>query len=123
MPETERKHTVATYSYACTAYVRTTLRRALELQSTHSVWADAEYVNAARAMVPNTYVTTRLPDATTWELSELELSTIHRALQWRKEFRGTDQRYENLYQEWGFIEEEIYRVLQGIWHSEGKHWM
>jgi len=120
----DTRYTVATYSYACTAYVRTTLRRALELQSTHNVWAGSEYVNAAKAMVPNTYVTCKLPDETTWELTKLELMTIHLALEWRKAKRmGTRVTPITLVREWAHIEEEIYRVLKGIWHSEGKYWM
>ncbi|MFJ6010226.1 hypothetical protein ACIQHZ_31575 [Streptomyces halstedii] len=127
MDQTEQKYTVATYSYTCTAYVRTTLRRALELQGTHNVWAGTEYVNAARAMVPNTYATTRLPDEQTWELTKLELLTIGRAIAWRRARRHAGLADTNtpldLEMEWGQIQDEIHRVLQGVWHSEGKYWM
>ncbi|WP_157875619.1 MULTISPECIES: hypothetical protein [unclassified Streptomyces] len=126
MNETEEKrYTVATYSYACTAYVRTTLRRALELQSTQNVWVGGDYVKTAKALVPNTYETCKLPDETTWELTKLELMTIHQALEWGKakpERTGTD-REVNRFVEEAQIEDEIFRVLQGIWHSEGKYWM
>ncbi|MFJ3084352.1 hypothetical protein ACIPJG_31990 [Streptomyces halstedii] len=124
MNETEQKYTVATYSYTCTAYVRTTLRRALELQSTHNVWAGTKYVNAAQGMLGN-FWSDILPDEQTWELTKLELMTIHRALEWRKGRRGfsdTD-RDEKLYPEWDNIADEIYRALREVWHSEGKYWM
>ncbi|MEU9258967.1 hypothetical protein AB0D68_10820 [Streptomyces sp. NPDC048212] len=127
MTQTEQKYTVATYSYVCTAYVRSTLRRALELQSTHNVWTGSEYVNSAAAMVPNTYVTCKLPDEQTWELTKLELMTIHRALGWRENRRWSEETDLTVpavvVAEWGGIQDEIYRVLQGIWHSEGKYWM
>lgn len=123
MNETDQQYKVATYSYACTAYVRTTLRRALALQSTHNVWAGSDNVNAANGMMWGW--SDILPDETTWELTKLELMTIHRALEWRKGRRGFNDtgRDEKLYGEWDQIADEIYRVLQGIWHSEGKYWM
>lgn len=127
MNDTEQTYRVATYSYACTAYVRTTLRRALELQSRDNIWAGTEYINAARGMVLNTYTTTRLPDESVWELTRLELMTIHRALEWRRAKRdaGTaDKRVRHVIRsEWSFIEAEIARVVRAIWHAEGKYWM
>ncbi|MEU0159034.1 hypothetical protein ABZ154_09380 [Streptomyces sp. NPDC006261] len=127
MNDTEKRYRVATYSYACTAYVRTTLRRALELQSTQKVWTGTEYVYAAMALVPNTYVTTKLPDEQTWELTKLELHTIYRALGWRKGRRNGGHTDLNTSveqcEEWSNIEEEIFRVLREVWHSEGKYWM
>lgn len=127
MNTTEEKYTVATYSYACTAYVRTTLRRALALQSTHNVWAGTEYVNAANGMVGLTGWCVLLPDETTWDLTKLELMTIHRALEWRNGRRMgglTDPNTSlDIVMEWAQISDEIYRVLQSIWHSEGKYWM
>jgi hypothetical protein len=118
---------VTTYSYACTAYVRTTLRRALELQSRDNVWAGTEYVNAARGMVPNTYTTNRLPDESVWELTRTELTTIHRALEWRKAKRDagtTDIHVRHVIRaEWSFIEAEISRVLRAVCRAEGKYWV
>lgn len=124
MSDTDQKYKVATHSYVCTAYVRTTLRRALEMQPTHNVWAGTEYVNTARGMMGIGW-SDILPDETTWELTKLELMTVHRALEWRKGRRGfsdTD-RDAKLYGEWDQIGDEINRVLTGIWHSEGKYWM
>lgn len=116
----EKRYTVATYSYACTAYVRTTLRRALELQSTQNVWSGTDYVNTGRSLVS----LSKLPDEQTWELSKLELMTIHLALEWRKAKRmGTRVTRISVEKEWANIENEIYRVLREVWHSEGKYWM
>lgn len=109
MNDTDQTYTVATYSYTCTAYVRTMLRRALELHPTHNVWVSTEYVNAAQGMTNLVTWSDILPDETTWSLTKTQLTTIYIALQWCRD--------ECL------IEGEIYRALQGIWHSEGKYWM
>ncbi|MEU0952782.1 hypothetical protein ABZ353_10630 [Streptomyces niveus] len=118
---------VPAYSYTCTAYVRTTLRRALELHSTQNVWADTKYVNAANALVGRHTWADFLPDKTTWNLTKTELMTIHSAITWRKakRFAGLVDRgvTSTQTQEWAHIEDEIYRVLRGIWHAEGKYWM
>ncbi|WP_371665970.1 hypothetical protein OG306_33115 [Streptomyces sp. NBC_01241] len=121
----ETRYTVATYSYACTAYVRTTLRRALELQGTQNVWA-GNGADVAQEMLGSEWADI-LPDRTTWELTKLELMTTHRALEWRKGKRKAGETdhgiSESTTEEWAHIEDEIYRVLQGIWHSEGKYWV
>ncbi|MFD5308326.1 hypothetical protein [Streptomyces ardesiacus] len=128
MNDTEQTYHVATYSYACTAYVRTTLRRALALQSRDNVWVGTEYVNAARGMVgplggPSEYI----PDTQVWELTRTEIMTIHTALEWRKGKRDADKADTHVRHviraEWSFIEAEIARVARDIWHSEGKYWM
>ena len=125
--ETETRYTVATYSDTCTAYVRTTLRRALALQPTHNVWTGTEYVNAARGMVGVIGWSEILPDADTWSLTKTELMTIHLAIEWRRSRRMADIMDRRIRQstldEWAHIEDEIYRVLRGIWHSEGKYWV
>jgi hypothetical protein len=68
-----------------------------------------------------------LPDEQAWELSKLELMTIHRALEWRKAKRAahrTDISVRHVIKaEWSFIEAEIARVLRAVWHAEGKYWM
>lgn len=124
MAETIERYRVATYSYACSAYVRTTLRRALELQSRDRVWAGSEYINAARGMVTGL---STLPDESVWELTKTELMTIHRALEWRRSKRAfgiVDQGIRPvILAEWEQVENEIYRVLRSIWHNEGKYWM
>lgn len=118
------RYRVATYSYACTAYVRTTLRRALELQNRDNVWSGTESVNAARGMVAGSGV---LPDTQVWRLTETELMTIHLAIQWRKGMRRSlraDTRVRgSVIEEWSRIEDEILRVLREVWHSQGKYWM
>lgn len=119
----EKRYTVATYSYACTAYVRSTLRRALELQSTHNVWTGTDYINTARSLVS----LSKLPDEQTWELTKLELHTIYAALSWRYANRSVGtadlSTSPEIEAEWSHIEDEIYRVLREVWHSEGKYWM
>lgn len=118
------RYPVDTYTYACTAYVRTTLRRGLALQPQENVWAGTEFVNAARGMVAGPDM---LPDEHTWELTKTELTTIHRALEWRQARRKAGKadvstRHEIL-TEWSFIEAGIRKVLREVWHSEGKYWM
>ncbi|MFE8916891.1 hypothetical protein [Streptomyces globisporus] len=123
MNETEQKYRVATYSYACTAYVRSTLRRALELQSTQNVWTGTDYINTARSLVS----LSKLPDEQTWELTKLELQTIYKAIAWRRARRSSGETDRNtslaIEAEWSHIEDEIFRVLREVWHSEGKYWM
>lgn len=123
----EKRHKVPTYSYTCTAYVRTTLRRALEFQGKDNVWAGAEYVNAAKAMCGNQTWENFLPDKETWSLTKLELMTIKSALEWRRakrsEGKWDDRVSHSTWCEWGRIEAEINRVLREIMHSEGKYWM
>lgn len=122
-----QKYIIPTYSYVCTAYVRSTLRRALELQSTHNVWADSDYVNSAQFMIGLETWERVLPDTQTWDLTRTELVTIRQALAWRRERRNAGQcdhsAKESLAFEWGRIEAEVNQVLRGIWHSEGKYWM
>lgn len=124
----EQRYPVATYSYCCTAYVRTVLRRALALQSEENVWAGTEYVNAARAMVGEFGGPSfALPDVQVWKLTETELKTIHRALEWRRGKRAADKADltigPSILADWERIENEIYRVLRKIWHSRGLYWM
>lgn len=119
----DKRYRVATYSYACTAYVRTTLRRALALQSTDNVWVGTEYVNTARGMVGVLGWSEILPDEQTWELTKLELMTIRRALEWRESKSVYLHNSQILRDEWANITNEISRVLRDIWHSEGKYWM
>ncbi|MGC9439245.1 hypothetical protein [Streptomyces sp. WG5] len=127
MPDTDQKYRVATYSYACTAYVRTTLRCALALQSAQNVWDNEEHANTARGMMGPVGWSEILSDTQVWELTKLELMTIHRALEWRKAKRdaGTADTHVShvIRAEWSFIEAEITRVLRAVWHSEGKYWM
>jgi len=117
-------YSVATYAFTCTAHVRTTLRRALELQPVQKVWQGDEYANCARAMVTDLSI---LPDVEVWRLTKFELLTIHRALDWRKAKReaGMVDLYipESVRRLWARIEDEIYQTLREIWHSEGKYWM
>jgi hypothetical protein len=120
----ETRYAVATYSYACTAYVRTTLRRALALQPTDNVWAGTEYVNTARGMVGHTgWATETLPDEQTWSLTKHELMTIRRALEWREGKSAYLSNSQLLRDEWSNITNEINRVCREIWHSEGKYWV
>lgn len=123
----DKRYRVATHSYACTAYVRTTLRRALALQPQENVWHGTEYVNTARGMAGVLGWSEILPDEQTWELTKLELMTIHRALEWRRGKRKAgkvDQKIRpEIVAEWANIENEIARVLREVWHSEGKYWM
>lgn len=123
MNQEDKRYTVATYSYACTAYVRTTLRRALALQSTDNVWSGTEYVNTARGMVGATGWSEILPDEQTWELTKLEIMTIHRALEWRESRPAYLRSSQLIRDHWKNITNEITRVLRSIWHSEGRYWM
>jgi hypothetical protein len=120
----ETRYAVATYSYACTAYVRTALRRALEFQPRDNVWFGTEYVNTARGMVDGPGI---LPDVSVWRLTKLELMTISRALEWRRGKRAAGKVDVNvspsILLEWESIENEVSRVLRDVWHSEGKYWM
>lgn len=120
----EPRYSVATYGYCCTAYVRTVLRRALALQDQESVWARTEYVNAARAMTVDLSI---LPDVQVWKLTETELETIHRALEWRRGKRAAGRVDltigSSILADWERIENEIARVLRGIWYSRGLYWM
>lgn len=122
-----QKYQVSTYSHACNAYIRTTLRRALEFQGRDNIWSGTEYVNAAHGMVGVLGWSDILPDEPVWELTKLELMTIRRALEWRQGKRtagsvDTSISSEQL-EEWAQIEQEITNVLRTIWHSEGKYWM
>ena len=121
---TEQTYRVATYSHACTAYIRTTLRRALEFHGRDNVWHGTEYVNAALTMTTGPDI---LPDESVWDLSKTQLMTIHRALEYRQGKRkaGTADIGVShvVLAEWSFIEAEITRVLRSIWHSEGRYWM
>lgn len=123
MSTDEQTYRVSTRSYACTAYVRTTLRRALEFQPRDNVWAGTEYINAARGMVPNPHTTSRLPDDQAWELTKLELRTIQIALEWRHGKVSYQRARQEHKDHWSLIEDEINRVVRAIWHSEGKYWM
>ena len=123
MNQEDKRYTIDTYSYACTAYVRSTLRRALELQPRDNVWASTEYVNTARGLVGPTGWSEYLPDERTWELTKLELMTIHRALEWRENKPSYLHSSQLLRDAWSNISEEITGVLRDIWHSEAKHWM
>lgn len=122
--DTEERYPVATFSYACTAHVRTVLRRGLAFQSQENVWTGTEYVNAARAMVGSLSI---LPDTKVWKLTETELKTIKRALEWRAAKRKagkTDLMVgPDILAEWQQIEDEITRVLREVWHSRGLYWM
>ena len=119
----EAVYRIATYSPACTAYVRDTLRRAIAAQGYQTVWPTAEYVSAARGMVGVSYTMTPLSDEWMWRLTETDILTIHYALGWRRYRRATghmDQCIgEALLQEWEQIENEIYRVAQYVWHNRG----
>jgi hypothetical protein len=124
MQNTEDKlYRVNTYTYACSAHVRTTLRRALALQPTDNVWTGTEYVNAARQMVGASGPSEFLPDEPVWELTKLQLLTIHRALEWRESKSSYLSNSQLLRDEWSNITDEINRVLREVWHSEGKYWM
>lgn len=120
----ERRYPVATFSYMCTAYTRTALRRGLELQHIENVWQGTEYINAARGMVTSLHT---LPDVRVWELTQTELMTIHIAFKWRKGKRAAGKADlcigPDIIADWSRIENEVHRVLREIWHSEGKYWM
>lgn len=124
----EPRYPVATYSYTCTAYVRTVLRRALALQGHENVWSGTEYVNAARTMVGQCGGPSfALPDVRVWKLTKLELMTIHRALEWRRGKRAAGRVDltigSHILSEWEQVENEIHSVLREVWHSEGKYWV
>ncbi|MET9816859.1 hypothetical protein [Streptomyces sp. NPDC006355] len=125
-PDREREtlYQVATFSYMCTAYTRTALRRALALQYREKVWSSTEYVNAARAMVTSLHT---LPDVRVWRLTKTELLTIHIAFEWRRAKRKQGKADlcigPDILARWSRIEDEVHRVLREIWHSEGKYWM
>jgi len=58
-----------------------------------------------------------------WELTKLQLLTIHRALEWRESKSSYLSNSQLLRDEWSNITDEINRVLREVWHSEGKYWM
>jgi hypothetical protein len=122
--EGETRYSVPTYSYMCTAYVRTVLRRALVLQCQENVWSGTEYVNAAREMTTSLSI---LPDVQVWRLTKTELMTIRTALEWRKGKRASGMADlcigPDILRVWSQIESEVTRVLREVWHSEGKYWM
>jgi hypothetical protein len=122
--ESETRYSVPTYSYMCTAYVRTVLRRALALQCQENVWSGTEYVNAAREMTTSLSI---LPDVQVWRLTKTELMTIRTALEWRKGKRAAGSVDTcigpDILRVWSWIEAEVTRVLREVWHSEGKYWM
>jgi hypothetical protein len=120
----EKRHDVATFNETCTAYVRTILRRALELNNLQHVWTGTEFINAAVRMTRSPSV---LPDVPVWRLTEMEVKTIHRALEWHASKRrggfvdtGLPTSILLMYAR---IELEVERVMRGIWHSQGKYWM
>ncbi|MGA4842103.1 hypothetical protein [Streptomyces sp. G45] len=97
-------------------YVRSTLRRALELQPAQRVWSSAEHINNAIVMIYGD----ELPDSGPWLLTTSQLATLVTALKWRHSKRGTWERNtapETLahYEE---IESAIAQAYRAACHAE-----
>ncbi|MCX4554153.1 hypothetical protein [Streptomyces sp. NBC_01500] len=119
------------------AFVRTSLRGALELHHRYNIWTGTEYVNAARAMsskgspdLLSEYVNAAramsgkdspdlLSDDDVWELDKVQMLTIKRALDWRMSTMEDNPNAEC----YELIRDEINGQLRALYHSEGKYWM
>lgn len=104
----ERRYAVRTSTVSQCAYVRTTVRRALELQAQYNIWTGTEYVNAARELAAE-----GLPDVPVWNLTKTELRTLARAIESRRARRNAGRcdvtTSETVLADWHEIEEAILR--------------
>ncbi|MBD0739821.1 hypothetical protein [Streptomyces sp. CBMA29] len=111
----ERRYAVRTFSVSQRAYVRTTLRRALELQPQYNIWAGSEYVYAARELVADGG---RLSDEPVWNLTKTELRAVARAIESRRARRIAGRcdvaASETALTDWHGIEEAILRKHQAV---------
>ncbi|MFJ8385553.1 hypothetical protein ACIQ9Q_13775 [Streptomyces sp. NPDC094438] len=102
-------------------YVRTTLRRALELRSAQNVWTGTEHISNARGMIHGD----ELPDSGRWTLTKSQLATLVIALKWRRAKRGTWEANTapDVIAHYEEIEDAVTEAYRAACHAEGRYWM
>ncbi|MFD5553742.1 hypothetical protein ACFWIA_07870 [Streptomyces sp. NPDC127068] len=86
-------------------HLRCTLKRALAVQSTQSVWPSVEHIDNAVAMVYGD----QLPDHRRWELTHSQLCTLKIAIEWRRVKRAASDNEiaPDILELWKDIEDEV----------------
>ncbi|MFE4639205.1 hypothetical protein ACFRJ1_38285 [Streptomyces sp. NPDC056773] len=101
-------------------YLRTTLRRALALQSAQNVWAGTEHISNARGLVSG-----ELPDGGPWILTRSQLTTLVIALRWRSARRAATgvNAPPDIVARWQEIEDAVTQAHRAACQSEGLYWI
>jgi hypothetical protein len=102
-------------------YLRSTLKRALELQATQNVWSGAENINNAVEMAYGD----ELPDSGRWLLTRSQLRTLKIAIEWRRAKRASSDREiaPDILEHWTEIEDQVIEAYRAACHAEGLYWV